>query len=121
MSRMPTALASAPQFRVRQALGLQGLLLLGNGGVGSGHSPVSAAGSVSIASGEERLVHTLHIGLQDRASGNPRGAHSAAIGMGSAGGPEPGLSQPREQDLQPEPTGNFLQVLGPTLDRVKGL
>lgn len=53
------------------------------GGMGSGHSPVSAASSVSITSGEERLIDTLHKGLQDRqdrASGNSHGTHSAAIG-----------------------------------------
>lgn len=46
-----------------QALGPLGLLVFGNGRVRSGYSPVGAAGSVSVTSGEVRLIYTLHIGL----------------------------------------------------------
>lgn len=65
-----------------QALGSQDLLLVGNGGMRSEHSPVGAAGSVSVASGEVRLVYTLHKGLRDGTSGNPHSTHSTATGNG---------------------------------------
>lgn len=48
----------------------------------SEHSPVGAAGSVSVASGEVRLVYTLHKGLRDGTSGNPHSTHSTATGDG---------------------------------------
>lgn len=66
--------------------------------MGSRHSPVGAASSVPITSGEERLIYTLHKGLQDRqgrASWNSHSTHSAAIGDGAAGGQELGRSKPR--------------------------
>lgn len=86
MSRIPHYFGlSSPAQGEAGSWGLQGLLLCGDGGMGSGHSPVSAASSVPITSGEERLIYTLHKGLQDgqgRASGNSHGTHSAAIGDG---------------------------------------
>ena len=75
-------LGKEPVRQGEQALGSQDLLLVGNGGMRSEHSPVGAAGSVSVASGEVRLVYTLHKGLRDGTSGNPHSTHSTATGNG---------------------------------------
>lgn len=60
-------------------------------------SPVSTAGSVPIAGGEEGLVHALCEGLRQGAPGDPDGTHPAAAEAGagvSQGLPEPASFQP---------------------------